>query len=580
MSARRARKNDAVSSRADAADNQASEQNEEHSLGLFTPVAFVAIWVSLVHLSGCFGVFVFDDQSLLNDPTLQEFGSFEWFRLAKRPVTTGTFAANFTLFGPSELSCHIANVAIHTLASCFLLLVVWESIKHVHPTIDYRVALIGATCAALLWGVHPLSTAAVTYIVQRAESLASLGMLASLYCWSRAWDNSDDAARTRRHAWLFGSTVAAYVAYGSKEMSAGLPLILLIYDRVIVGRDWKSIGKNAVWYGLLVGPLILGLAIFVPRLTQSGSGRNTIGFFIEGFDPLSYFFSQPRVFLQYLKLSFFPVGQSLDYGWMPAKGDAIDWVGVIGWLVILATLVCLWRKRRVLAFALTAALLILSPTSTFIPFQDIIFEHRFYLPLAILLSCAVGKFVWRFPNRVSTVGVAVTAVLAVTLSLLTVQRNMDYTSEQRIHEVDILNHPDNPRAVYSLATTANFNEPEPKIELIRLAIKLSQEREHFYPGTDYKWPRDLADLLFLTGRTSEAREWYQMALVSAHDELQKTEVQFQLAMVASIEGRVEDAERLFQGALSGSPVIREQIQTVYQAHLSRLERSRNAAKSP
>jgi len=44
---------------------------------------------------------------------------------------------------------------------------------------------------ALLWTLHPLQTEAVTYIIQRTESLMGLFFLLTFYCFSRALRRRD-----------------------------------------------------------------------------------------------------------------------------------------------------------------------------------------------------------------------------------------------------------------------------------------------------------------------------------------------------------------------------------------------------
>ena len=51
---------------------------------------------------------------------------------------------------------------------------------------DVMAATAIAFCAALLWMLHPLQTQAVTYIVQRMESLMGLFYLLTLYCFIRS----------------------------------------------------------------------------------------------------------------------------------------------------------------------------------------------------------------------------------------------------------------------------------------------------------------------------------------------------------------------------------------------------------
>ena len=45
-----------------------------------------------------------------------------------------------------------------------------------------------ALAVAILWAVHPLQTSAVTYVVQRAESLMGLFYLLTLYGFVRGVD--------------------------------------------------------------------------------------------------------------------------------------------------------------------------------------------------------------------------------------------------------------------------------------------------------------------------------------------------------------------------------------------------------
>ncbi|MCG8648875.1 MAG: hypothetical protein MI861_03530, partial [Pirellulales bacterium] len=150
-------------------------------------LAVCLLWIAAIHSSGLFGAFVLDDVTLTDNPALLDVGSFEWFRLTKRPVTTATFAINFSLFGAEPFACHVINLLIHLAAACCLFKLVQNSLALVRTNLSGRETNYIALAATLIWGVHPLCTAAVTYIVQRAESLASLGILLCLWAWSKAF---------------------------------------------------------------------------------------------------------------------------------------------------------------------------------------------------------------------------------------------------------------------------------------------------------------------------------------------------------------------------------------------------------
>lgn len=578
------------SSKSRLADNVADHSPERPSpqrlMRMLLPL--ILIWVAAIHTSGIYGDFVMDDKLLTENSSLQRFGGFAWFRFTNRPVTMSTFAANFTLFGPTPLSCHLVNIFIHVASVACLFVLVERSLLLLKTDSDRVGVRVIAGGSALLWGVHPLTTSAVTYLIQRGESLASLWMLLCLLCWSLAFGGSfpddqqvpDDQRFPKplpSWAWAAMAVASAYLAYGSKQMSASLPLIVLLYDRAFLAESWRETAKRAGWYSLLVVPLILAALLVIPTLMGAGSGTRTVGFDVQGISAWSYFVSQPRVFLQYLFLSLLPVWQSLDYGWLPPRDALSQWLGAIGWLIIGMLLVVTWRRSRPLGFLFAAALLVLSVTSTFIPFQDTIFEHRFYLPMACLVvGLLATRCRWTTGEsaRGRYRGLVIACVLAIPLSWLTSRRNLDYASAVRIHEVDVDRRPDNPRAWYALATTAVFDRPEPKIAMLHHAIEMSIARDYFYAGTDYKWPRDLADTMFVSGQIGESREYYEMALGNAYDDQQRTEMLYRLAMVASLESRVEDAEELFQQALAGDKRMHDEIQKTYAAHKERLKRAR------
>jgi hypothetical protein len=358
-------------------------------------------------------------------------------------------------------------------------------------------------------------------------------------------------------------------------MAVGLPLIVLLFDRIFLAGSWRPLLGRGVWYALLVLPLIAAAFLIVPSLIGSGDGTHTVGFDLNGITSWSYFTSQPRVLLEYIRLSIIPLWQSLDYGWLPPRETSSQWLGLAGWLLLASGIFAAWRRSRPLGFLLLTALLVLAPSSTLLPLQDIIFEHRFYLPLACLLTALFGSAFLVFgasPGQAGVKAFIIACLLALPLSWLTMSRNLDYTSASRMHAVDTENHPDNPRAWYALATTASFDRPEPKIRMLERAIDLSKDRQYFYAGTDYKWPRDLADTLLLSGQLDRARPQYESARVHCYDPLQQTEIEFRLAMIASMQSRDDEAEALFQTALAGDKRLRRQIELVYAAHRDRLKK--------
>ena len=96
-------------------------------------------------------------------------------------------------------------------------------------------ATLLAFAVALLWTVHPLQTEAVTYIVQRTESLMGLFYLLTLYCFIRGAEcqtpkfgsvnHKDTKAPKHETSRVQGPALClwAFVVQESPEAHGGLP---------------------------------------------------------------------------------------------------------------------------------------------------------------------------------------------------------------------------------------------------------------------------------------------------------------------------------------------------------------------
>lgn len=531
--------------------------------------------IGLVHCSCLGGAYVFDDTSIVGKPVYSDFGSFDWFAVASRPVTRATFAFQFTYLGETALVSHGVNIAVHLAASFFLYLLLRAILVQTRSHLEPRVIEAIAIAAMLLWGLHPLSTTTVTYVVQRYESLAALAMLASVFFWISAFQgapqdsNQSAAAISPSIKKLFLSLICALLAFGAKETSAGLPIIMLLSLPMVMRRPVFQNLSSVVVPALLLVPLAIGFFLKVSRISQPMDRRATVGIGIVGIDPVSYVLQQPIVFLRYLKLSFWPTDLVLDYGQIPSAETGVQLVGATLWIVILVLVVYLYRRYPVACWGLIGSLLVLATTSL-LPTQDMVFEHRFYLPLAGLIStvCVCVGDRWLTPDRMRSFA-AVVSVVAILLSYSTVMRNIDYTSPLSLARADHSRRPENPRGHYRVASLDEQLPETEKVKLLHQAIKLSEDRDFFYAGTNYKWRRALADKLFFMGRLDLAKPYYERTLPESHDDLQKAELLWSLAMIDSMMNRPDAANQRFEEAIALETKITSEVQSAYQIHLQR-----------
>ncbi|MEK7829191.1 MAG: hypothetical protein AAB256_05330, partial [Deltaproteobacteria bacterium] len=154
--------------------------------------------------------------------------------------------------------------------------------------------------------------------------------------------------------------------------------------------------------------LIAMLAFFATRtltgLQETPGG--SAGFNVQSITAKEYLFTQFNVLIYYITLLFVPINQNLDYDFPVSKGlfevplvkegtvlnipipppivSLIILSAVIGIAFYLFTsrAARITNHGRLIAFFILWFFITLSPTSSFIPIIDVIFEHRLYLASA------------------------------------------------------------------------------------------------------------------------------------------------------------------------------------------------------
>ena len=409
-----------------------------------------SLWIvalgTLAYLPSLDGVFVFDDLPWIvdNDDLQHLWPPWAAARGTARPLLFFTLAINFAISGLAPWSYHVVNVAIH-LATALLLYgslrrtLQIEGIAKYLPRVrtqeprvrtqdqrvrpqDLRVGprdLAGGT--ALLWVVHPLTTQAVTYVIQRGESLASLLYVLCFYALLRSVTITDDGLR-RQGAWWALIVLSWWAAMVTKQIAITLPVVLLLFDMLILTGGLRATWRQRrVLYLALGAPVVAGLSGLV--LTDPASLAAQIRGDAEGFGRLDYLISQPGVILHYLQLVIWPRPLMIDHGWPVSDGP--QWALLLLIFLMLAGVGYGLVRRRRLMFVVVWFAGILAPTSSLVPLRDLLVEHRMYLPLVAPLFL-LGWLGSSLPSTTRRLALAL-AVLA--LGATTFARNQDYHSE-------------------------------------------------------------------------------------------------------------------------------------------------------
>jgi len=433
------------------------------------PAGLLAAAVLLAYGNSLRGPFVFDDTSSIPaNPTIRHLWP-PWAPLATpkaggvtvtgRPLLNLSFAVDYAFAGNAVWIYHLTNLVIHILAVLTLYGIIRRTLsaprlERVRTRTDAE-NLALAWGVALVWGLHPLQTEAVTYIVQRAESLMGLFYLLTLYAFIRSVDRPGPAAglesRAPRSAkppnlwrWQAAAILACAAGMGTKEVMVSAPWVILLYDRIFIAGSFGAALK-------IRGPFYCGLAatwIFLGFLIVSAGGNRggSIGFGV-GVGWWEHAWTQFPALARYLGLSIWPHPLVFEYEPQWVHFGAVPVLsGLLVALLFLGTLVAIIRGSP-LGFLGAWFFAILAPTSLMPAPSQFVVEHRMYLALAavlVLLGLALRAFLGR-------IGVILLVLGGLACGVLTAVRNHDYRSELSLWTDTVVKRPDNALAREMLA---------------------------------------------------------------------------------------------------------------------------------
>ncbi len=421
--------------------------------------------------------FIFDDHNdIEEDPAIRHLRPLSSILIhTPRPVVRLSFALDYARSGLLPRPFHATNLAIHLLAGLVLFGLVRQSLRLPKLGERFGAASTGlALATALLWTLHPLHSSTIAYTVHRYESMMGLFYLATLWAFVRSIGSE------RPGRWLAASVAFCLLGTGSKEVMASAPLVVLLYDRCFVSDSFRRAlrDRSLYWIGLFTAwPLLLLLKLTSPRIPSVGFGNPSLSAW-------DYLRTEAGVILHYLRLAAWPSGLVIDYYDWPIARTVPQWLPqglvVVALLALAAVALVRWPPA---GFAAASLFLILSPTSTILPYSgEVAAERRMYLPLAAPLAIAVcGGWALLSTRRPSgpwrTRGAAACVmVAAIALGIAARHRTADFRSERTILEDNIEKRPRNARARNNLggALMAEGESERAEAEFLR-AIELAPD---------------------------------------------------------------------------------------------------------
>jgi Flp pilus assembly protein TadD len=483
------------------------------------------------------GAFLFDDEGeIVNNERIKSVDPVGLLRRnSSRPLVDLSLQLNYAAGGLRTWGYHAVNLGVHILAGLALFGLVR---RLAGLKCDARRAEWFAFVVALAWLVHPLNTQAVTYVIQRSESMMGLCYLLTLYCFVRGAEGPEMTPSRGDRAsviWWLAAVGCCAAGMACKGVMVTAPIAVGLCDYVFFsGHGQRRVPKRILLYtGLLASWLILmWLGVLGGAIAAKGSPLATVGFGYGKMGAMEYLRTQAGVIPHYLRLVVWPAPLCLDYEWPVAK--SFSEYGPQGIAVLLLLGGAIWGvfKKSPIGFAMAMFLLVLAPTSSIVPIKDVIFEHRMYLSLAAVLCICV----WVGHRMLSRAGLkrwepVGASVVVLALGIMTWQRNRVYQSTAVMWSDVLAQQPQSARAHtnlgHALFLEGNMNAA---MEHFRLAIR---ERPQFV-AAHY----NLANLLSERGQRDEAIFYYREARKWAPHEILSA---IMLANVLTDQQKYEDA---------------------------------------
>jgi len=563
------------------------------------PAVAVVIAVALAWSGSLDIPFLLDDhESIVQNPGLRSFWSFGWLTspadigetVGGRPILGLTLALNYALGGLSVQGYHAFNLIIHAGSALLLLAILRSTLARLgteHVGLEPHWPALAAT---LLWALHPLQTPAVSYVVQRAESLSAFFLLLTLYSLQQNALNSRNARKANVWSWI--AVTACLLGVGTKETAAVIPLLALLYDRCFLTGSFHLAWQQRSRLHLSLFASWIPLMILVVL----GGGRGGSAGLGGSLDPWSYLLTQCEAIVQYLRLSVWPDSLVFDYGVPVVSGLGQVWLKGLFLLGLLGLSIWGLIRNTSWGFVGTCFFLLLAPSSSVVPVAtQTMAEHRMYLPLAcvVVLFCVP---LWRLGSRgglrIQLFYGLTMCLLAIALGVSTHARNAVYRDSLTLWSDTVEKRPDNPRAHNNLGmallergraneATEEFRktlELNPKhafahynlgVSLLlssnkntatedKQALRLEAEQAFLHAlqndpslvGAHVNLGRLLAE----QSRQAEAKVHYRKALEldgSAHD------ARVNLAALLLAEGQVGEAKALLVETLAAQPGLAE-----------------------
>ena len=415
-------------------------------------IALIIILGIIIYSNSFNCSFHFDDTgSIVDNAAIKNLSDIKaiWNYSNNRFVAYFTFALNYHFGELNVWGYHLMNLMIHLATSIivwWLTLLIFSTPVMKDKEISKHKKMI-ALFVALLFVSHPLATQSVTYIVQRMASMVAMFYLLSLALYVKA---RLDKKGVKKYFLFAGAFISAILALLTKENAYTLPFGIVIVE--IFFLQTKKIKVNFKDYRIMlviVGFLSLFVLIFLnfsSSIFDPISPKQGNPYTIT---PVNYLLTQFSVIVKYIQLLILPINQNLDYDF-PLSNSFFEIRTILCFCILISLLVLaiyLFKKQRIMSFGIFFFFLTLSIESSIIPIDDVIFEHRIYLPSFGFILILISLIYILFIKISKNIAIITTLLIILLNSITTFQRNKVWKDEFSLWNDAILKSPNKARPI-------------------------------------------------------------------------------------------------------------------------------------
>lgn len=332
------------------------------------------------------------------------------FQLLGGEVKTLESGATKNLFG-----YHLISLLIHlagVIAIYFLIELLTEK-------------RILAFFTALIFGVHPIHTEAITYFTTSIDIIGAVFFLWAIYLYLK----SQNKAGVKWLIYTF-SVILAWLAFFTYEITLVLPLVIVLIDLYKQNFRVESLKEKikfypAYWIGIFVW-LTLRLSLDIGVRAFSSTIETNL---------FTRLLTVSKAIMKYIYILFIPyplnVYHKINFSWTLAEPKVFLSILAIVGLLIIAIVIA--KKRKIISLSIFWFFLCLAPVSNVFPTAIVMAEKYTYLAsvsACLILAWLIYQLIKTDKKILQIVSLLIILIVTTAYGSLTYARNFDWQNDE------------------------------------------------------------------------------------------------------------------------------------------------------